>query len=95
MNSEKIFFGAVIGVILFGFLLVGLFSLTVRKPQPELCNNVTLSLNKDECFHTVAVETGKAEYCSKIAQDETRDLCFIDLAQGNTYMSAPKDVWID
>ncbi|MBI2597986.1 MAG: hypothetical protein HYW50_02215 [Candidatus Diapherotrites archaeon] len=66
----------------------GCLSAFGREPKPELCNQISNSLSKSNCFHRVAVRTGNSVYCSAISELSVMDLCFSDLAEGNTWASA-------
>ncbi len=72
-------------------LLAGCLGSSQRPAKPELCNQVSILTNKDNCFHRVAVTLGDAKYCGQIADANTRDLCLSDIAQGNTWPSGGTD----
>ncbi len=80
-------FQAIVGIFLISILAVsGCLDVGGRKPAPELCNQVSNGFTKSTCFHRVAVRTGNPVYCGLISEMSSKDQCFTDLAEGNTWI---------
>ena len=78
-------------ILIFGILsLLLTFGCIGNRPaNVALCDNVEQSSNKDTCFHRVAVVQNDPAICARIANQNTRDLCYMDLAEGNRWVTNP------
>jgi hypothetical protein len=85
--QKKIIIGIFIVAI---FLTFGCLS-GFQHATPELCEKISSTQTKEQCYWESATINKDSSLCEKITSQENKDLCYKDIATGNTHWSNTVD----